>query len=69
MNRQPTTIMNTQEKITSLIEDSKNAILAGVLIKNVKRGLTNSGMADELAIKICKIAEFEANEFKQLKAK
>ena len=61
--------MNNEEKINSIIEDSKNAILSGVLLKNVKRGLTNNGMSIELSEKICKIAEFEANEWQKLKAK
>ncbi len=41
--------MTTIEKINSIIED----------LKNVKRGLLNNGLSEELATKICKIAEFE----------
>jgi hypothetical protein len=44
-------------------------VLAGVLLKNVKKHFTNLVTPDELAEKICKIAAFEANEFKLYKAK
>lgn len=61
--------MNNQEKINAIIENAKNAILAGVLLKNVIKGFTNNGMSIELAEKICKIAEIEANEFQLANAK
>jgi len=52
-----------------IIADCKKQILAGVLLKNVKRGLINDGIPEDIATKITRIAELEANEFSENKAK
>lgn len=60
--------MTKNEKIDQILEVAKNMILAGVLLKNVKRHFTNLGVSEELAEKICKVAAFDANEFQVYKA-
>jgi len=61
--------MNKQDKINQILENAKNMLLAGVLLKNVKIHFVNLGVSNELADKICKIASFEANEFQLQKVK
>jgi hypothetical protein len=60
--------MNNQDKINQIVENATQMILSGVLLKNVKRHFTNLGLSIELSEKICKIAEFEANELQVNKA-
>jgi hypothetical protein len=61
--------MTQNPKITEILETAKQMVLSGVLLKNVKRHFTNLGCSDELAEKVCKIAEFEANDFQVNNAK
>ena len=60
--------MNKRDKLNEVIENAKEMILAGVLLKNVKKHFTNLGLDSNLADKICKIAELEANEWQTKKA-
>jgi len=60
--------MTKQEKINGILEVAKQMILSGVLLKNVKKHFINLGISNELAEKICRIAEIEANDFQIQKA-
>lgn len=60
--------MTKQEKLNTIIETAKSMVLSGVLLKNVKRHFANLGCSDEIATKLTKIAELEANEFMKNKA-
>jgi len=57
------------ELLDKIIENCKQQILSGVLLKNVTRGLLNDGLSQEMADKITRISELEANEFLKLKSK
>lgn len=60
--------MTTQDKINGMLEVAKEMVLAGVLLKNVKRHFTNLGVSSELADKMVRIAELSANEWQPEKA-
>lgn len=60
--------MTNKEKINSIIETATKMVLAGVLLKNVNKHFTNLGCSDEIATKLTRIAELEANEFMKNKA-
>lgn len=60
--------MTKQDKINEITATATRMLLAGVLLKNVKRHFTNLGVDSELADKLCKIAELEVNEWQTQKA-
>ena len=57
------------EMMNGLVEYTKNALLAGVLKKNIKKAFTNKGVSDELAQKIVDKGESRFNELSHYKAK
>jgi hypothetical protein len=63
------TELTKQEKLNQILETAKEMVLAGVLLKNVKRHFTNLGVSSDLADKMVSIAEFNANEYLFNKAK
>ena len=60
--------MKKEDMVKEILENAKQMILKGVLVKNVKKHFTNLGMSSELAEKICKIAKLEAEQWQLKKA-
>ena len=61
--------MTREDKVNEILETATQMVLAGTLLKNVKKHFTNLGITDELSTKIVRIAELRANELKKYKAK
>jgi hypothetical protein len=57
------------DMMNDLVEYTKNALLAGVLKRNIKLAFTNKGVSDELAQKIVDKGENRFNELSHYKAK
>jgi hypothetical protein len=51
-----------EESLNQLIDLAVVQINNGVTLKNVKRGITNNGTQEDLAEKIVRIAELQADE-------
>tara|TARA_R110002051_G_scaffold121758_1_gene194846 strand:+ start:88 stop:312 length:225 start_codon:yes stop_codon:yes gene_type:complete len=58
---------NQTEILNSIIESCSIQLLKGVLPKNVKRGLTNQGLTEDLSTKILDKACIRANQFSHYK--
>ena len=61
--------MKIEAQLTQITEVAKEMLLAGTLLKNVKRHFINLGMNEELSDKICRIAELESQELQTYKSK
>ena len=61
--------MKTEAQLTQITELAKGMLLAGTLLKNVKRHFINLGMNEGLSDKICRIAELESQELQTYKSK
>ena len=61
--------MNTENKLNELVEQAKNMILNGVLLKNVQRHFENTGTPNKLTEKLMKMADLKADLYMFNKAK
>ena len=61
--------MKVENQLLQITELAKEMLLAGTLLKNVKRHFINLGLNELLSDKVCKIAELEVNEMQTYKSK
>lgn len=61
--------VTNEQIIDALIKDCTDQLNTGTLLKNVKRGLLNIGLSEEVSSKITRIAELNHNEQNKYVAK